>query len=61
MRNIACITVLLLTGLLSGCTHSVFIPVSSPNPWADDYSSLSSMEITNHGEPTMYTIRRAAR
>ena len=43
MRNIACITVLLLTGLLSGCTHSVFIPVSSPNPWADDYSSLSSM------------------
>ncbi len=30
--------------LLSGCTPSVFTPVSSPNPWQDDYSAVSSMD-----------------
>lgn len=30
--------------LFAGCTSSVFTPTASPNPWADNYSSLSSME-----------------
>ena len=31
--------------LLAGCGPSpAFVPVPSPNPWADDYSSLSSMD-----------------
>ena len=31
--------------LLAGCGPApAFVPVPSPNPWADDYSSLSSMD-----------------
>lgn len=34
-----------LTGLLlSACTFKPFVPVTSPNPWQDDYTSLSAME-----------------
>lgn len=44
MRNLLCIAVVLMSSLFAGCTSSVFTPVSSPNPWTDDYSSLSSME-----------------
>ena len=33
-----------MSSLFVGCTSSVFTPTASPNPWADDYSSLSSME-----------------
>lgn len=39
MRNLLCIAVVLMSSLFAGCTSSVFTPVSSPNPWTDDYSS----------------------
>ena len=44
MRNLLCVAVVLMSSLFAGCTSSVFTPTASPNPWADDYSSLSSME-----------------
>ena len=30
--------------MLAGCTSAAFTPTPSSNPWADDYSSVSSME-----------------
>ena len=30
--------------LSAGCTSPAFVPTASPNPWQDDYSSVSSME-----------------
>lgn len=44
MRNLLHVAVLLMGSLFAGCTSSVFAPIDSPNPWADDYSPLSSME-----------------
>lgn len=44
MKKLLCIATLFAGGLLAGCTPSVFTPVSSPNPWPDDYTHLSSME-----------------
>ena len=45
MKNSFSLLLGLLTGVLAGCTApAAFVPVASPNPWADDYSSLSSME-----------------
>ena len=44
MKNLLRIAVLLVNSLFVGCTPPVFTPAASPNPWADDYSSLSSME-----------------
>ena len=31
------------------CTLRLSIPVPSPNPWMDDYTALSSMEIISSG------------
>lgn len=44
MRNLLHVAVLLMSSLFAGCTSSVFTPTALPNPWADDYSSLSPME-----------------
>lgn len=44
MRNFLHISTLLLGSLLLGCTSPVFVPTASPNLWADDYFSVSSME-----------------
>ena len=36
---------LLAVGVLASCSApTAFVPVPSPNPWADDYTALSSME-----------------
>lgn len=36
---------LLAVGVLVSCSApTAFVPVPSPNPWADDYTALSSME-----------------
>ena len=36
---------LLAVGILVSCSApTAFVPVPSPNPWADDYTALSSME-----------------
>lgn len=49
---------LLVVGALVSCNApTAFVPVPSPNPWVDDYTALSSMEITSSGERIMYTIR----
>ena len=35
----------LTVGILVSCSApTAFVPVPSPNPWADDYTALSSME-----------------
>ena len=49
---------LLAVGVLASCSApTAFVPVPSPNPWADDYTALYLWRITSSGEHIMYTTR----
>ncbi len=44
MKKLLYVAFCVVATLLAGCKPAVFSPVASPNPWADDYSAVSSME-----------------
>ena len=44
MRKLLCVVVMSAGILFACCNSPVFTPVTSPNPWQDDYSALSSMD-----------------
>lgn len=54
MKKSRFIILVVVLAVLTACTGKPFAPIMSPNPWADDYSPVSSME--NYKEWGTYNV-----